>query len=168
MEDLAECPEFHYTPKDIANELIKDISFNENDETLEPCKGRTNNFYDLIPGNKEWCEIDEGRDFFNYDFKGKTFSKIITNPPYRTNHAKAEDRKNIFMTFIFKCLEYCEGECWLLLNHKMFNGLTPIRLGKMKDMGFEVSFLRILNIKCWYGRYYWICLKKNHRGILTF
>jgi hypothetical protein len=165
---MDECPSFHYTPINIAQELIKDISFNENDITLEPCKGRTNNFYDLIPYNKEWCEIDEGRDFFNYDFKGKKFSKVITNPPYTTNHTKKEDRKNIFMPFVFECLKNCSDECWLLLNNKMFNGFTPLRLNKMKTMGFEICYMKILNIKEWYGRYYWICLKKDYKGIINF
>ena len=33
---MNKCPEFHFTPPDIAKELIKDIKFNEDDNTLEP------------------------------------------------------------------------------------------------------------------------------------
>lgn len=164
---MNKCPEFHFTPKEISKELIKDIVFNENDYTLEPCKAN-GSFYDIIPYKKDWCEIDKGRDIFTYDFGNTKFTKVITNPPYRTNHAKKEDRKNIAMKFIFRCLELCSGECWLLLNHKMWNSLTPRRLNLMKEMGFEITFLRILNIKIWYGRYYWICLKKNKKGIIKF
>lgn len=164
---MNKCPEFHFTPRQTAQQLIKDITFNENDFTLEPCMG-DGSFYNIIPYTKDWCEIDKGRDIFTYDFGDTTFTKVITNPPYRTNHKKVEDRKNIAMDFIFRCLELCSDESWFLLNHKMFNSLTPRRLSKMKDMGFEITFLRILNIKKWYGRYYWICLKKNKTGIIKF
>ena len=164
---MIKCPEFHFTPKDICKELLKDVTFNPNDITLEPCIGDCA-FYDIIPYKKDWCEIDKGRDIFTYDFGNIKFTKCIVNPPHRTNHKKAQNRKNIAMKFIFRCLELCSDECWLLLNHKIFNSLTPPRLRKMKDMGFELTFLKILNIKKWYGRYYWICFSKNKNGIIKF
>ena len=83
---MNECPSTHYTPKDITPILLEDISFNKDDITLEPCKGRTDNFYELIPYTKDWCEIDLGRDLFEYDFGDKLFTKIIPNPPYKSNH----------------------------------------------------------------------------------
>ena len=162
------CPDSHYTPRDVAETLLNDISFNENDFSLEPCKGRTNNFYDFIPYTKDWCEIDEGRDLFEYDFGDKRFTKIITNPPYRTNHKDAKDRKNIAVKVMEKCFDLCDDECWFLLNNQMFNSMTPVRLKKYKEKGFEITFMRILNIKCWYGRYYWVCFKKNGKGLINF
>ena len=166
------CPLFHYTPLDISTELIKDINFNNDDLVLEPCRGG-GAFYDLIPENvsKDWCEIDHGRDLFTYfdsDIYNNQFSKVITNPPYRTNHADVKLRKNICMPFIFRCLELCSDECWFLINLKMWNGLTPLRLKKISEMGFSLCFIRILNIKQWYGRYYWICFKKNATSIIIF
>jgi hypothetical protein len=157
------CPSFHYTPKETCKELIKDISFNENEETLEPCIGRDKNFYDLIPGKKEWGEIENGRDFFKYDY-GRKFHKIIVNPPYKCNITK----KNIAYKFLEKCIELCLDECWCLLNLNMFNSLTPKRLKELKIKNFEVVFIRILNIKIWRNRYYWVCFKKNKKGILSF
>lgn len=154
---------FNYTPKEITQELIKDINFNQNDFTLEPCKA-DGSFYDLIPYEKDWCEIEQGRDIFDYDFGDKLFSKIITNPPYKDNITN----KNIGWDFIKKCLDLCTDECWLLLNHTFFNGLTPKRLNDIKQKGFNLCFIRILNIKKWYGRYYWICLSKNKKSIVNF
>ena len=166
---MNECPEFHYTPDNIVIELLKDIKFKNNDKLLEPCKGRnTNGFYKYLINNKydvDYCEIDEGRDFFKYDFKDKKYDKIIVNPPYKTNHKNENERKNIAWLFIFECFKHIKdnGECWFLLNHKMFNSLTPLRLSKLNP--FNITFLRILNIKCWYGRYYWICFKKEPSNI---
>ena len=45
---------------------------------LEPCRG-TGNIYQCLPKPREWCEITEGVDFF--DYKGRA-DWIITNPPY--------------------------------------------------------------------------------------
>ena len=157
---------FNFTPTETTEILIKDIEFKEDDNTLEPCNAE-GSFYDLIPYEKDWCEITEGRDIFTYDFKGKTFSKVITNPPYRDNAPEGE-RKNICIKFIFRCLELCSDECWLLLNLNMLNSLTPLRLKKFKEMGFNLCFMRVVNIKKWYGRYYWICLSKNKGSIIEF
>lgn len=161
-----ECPSFHYTPKEIVEKIFNDIDFKEQDSVLEPCVGRERNMFDLIPDIvdlKEWGEIEEGRDIFEYDY-GRKFTKVIVNPPYKDNNNK----KNIAMIFIFKCLELCSDECWVLLNNMMFNSLTPIRLKKMKEEGFEITHLRILNIPKWYGRYYWICLKKGGKSLVKF
>jgi len=164
---MNKCPELHYTPKDVCKELLKDITFNKNDYTLEPCKAN-GNFYDIIPYKKDWCEIDNGRDFFNYDFGKNKFTKIIVNPPYRSNHKKEEDRKNIMWKFIFKCFDLCIDECWFLLSIKQLNGLTPKRLKTINEAGFNLCFMRIINIKKWYGRYYWICFSKNKNSIISF
>jgi len=151
-----ECPDFHYTPKNVCIELLKDIEFSENKWSLEPCKGREGTWYSLIPYNKDWCEVEEGRDFFTYKFNRK-FDIIICNPPYKDNN----ETENIGWKFILKCFENVKsnGEVWLLLNHRIYNSLTPKRLHDIQP--FNICFQRILNIKKWYGRYYWICFKQK-------
>jgi len=69
------------TPQDLANALVE--HFKPHGKVLEPCKG-TGNFIRAIEGYGQnvsilWCEITEGKDFFN--FKDKV-DWIITNPPY--------------------------------------------------------------------------------------
>jgi len=44
---------------------------------LEPCKGE-GAFVNALPGC-EWCEIDEGRDFFDWT---EQVDWVISNPPY--------------------------------------------------------------------------------------
>lgn len=149
------CPETHYTPIPTVEELLKDITFVSDDLTLEPCAGRDNRFYNLITGNKERCEIEDGLDFFQYTGSP---TKIITNPPYKSNDMK----ENLSVKVIEHSLKVCSGECWFLLNNQMFNSLTPCRLHKYLKAGWKMTFVRILNIPCWYGRYFWICFKKGH------
>ena len=148
------CPDSDYTPISTLQQLLQDISFVSSDLTLEPCKGRENRFYDLIPGKKDWCEIEEGRDFFQYTGSP---TKVITNPPYKSNDMK----ENLSIKIIEHSLKVATDECWFLLNNQMFNSLTPCRLHKYLKMGWKVVFIRILNIPCWYGRYFWICFKKG-------
>lgn len=167
MSELGKCPDFHYTPKEICEKLLEDIDFKSDEETLEPCIGRDKNFYDKIPYTKDWGEIEFGRDIFEFDY-GRLFHKVIVNPPYRTNHIEAKAKKNIAMDFIFKCLELCGDECWCLLNLQMLNSFTPIRLKKMTEMGFGIISIKVVNITKWYGRYYWICIKKGGVNILQY
>ena len=65
-----------YTPDKIAKYIIE--YFKPYGKILEPCKGN-GSFLKYLPQNTDWCEIEEGKDFFNYN---KKVDWIITNPPY--------------------------------------------------------------------------------------
>jgi hypothetical protein len=148
-----ETPSTQYTPTEVVIELLKDVTFVSGDLTLEPCAGRDNRFYNLIPGDKERCEIEEGLDFFQYTGSP---TKIITNPPFHD-----QNKKNICVSVIEHCLKVATQEVWLLLNCQMFNSMTPCRLHKYLKMGWKIDYIRILNIPCWYGRYFWLRFKKG-------
>ena len=66
------------TPFDIAKELTNLLPINPTDACLDPFMG-TGAFYNNLPINKDWCEIDKGLDFFNYT---KKVDWIVRNPPY--------------------------------------------------------------------------------------
>lgn len=67
-----------YTPTNIAKLIID--KFPLEGKVLDAFKGK-GAFYDNYPDTveKEWCEIDNGKDFFEYDTH---VDWIITNPPY--------------------------------------------------------------------------------------
>tara|TARA_R100000951_G_scaffold21296_1_gene17731 strand:+ start:1260 stop:1748 length:489 start_codon:yes stop_codon:yes gene_type:complete len=155
---------FHYTPIEITKELIKDIEFNDNDKVLETCKGG-GAFYDILPDNiiKDWCEIDMGRDFFEYN---EPVDISIANPPYRIEIDGV--RVNAIIKWLDHQFSITTKECWYLLNGKMWSSITPLRLKKWKDLGWNMCFMRILNIKKWYGRYYWVCFSKTKPSIISF
>ncbi len=73
-DDVQTNPEFakkiiqHFTPQ-----------FQPDDIFLEPCKG-DGAFFDNLPKPKDWCEIDLGRDFLEYD--GPNVQWILTNFPW--------------------------------------------------------------------------------------
>ena len=69
------------TPQELSNDLVK--HFKPTGRVLEPCKGQ-GSFIRALEGYGQnvsilWCEITEGKDFFDFNEK---VDWIITNPPY--------------------------------------------------------------------------------------
>jgi hypothetical protein len=124
------------TREDVAIKIIE--HFNPTGITLEPCRG-SGSFYNNIKGKKDWCEIDEGKDFFNYD---KKVDWIITNPPY-----------SIYDKFLLKAFEVADNIVFLVPLAKAFKsqkidkeiekygGLKEIvMLGSGGKIGFPFGF----------------------------
>jgi hypothetical protein len=65
------------TPPSLAIDIIN--HFAPTGKILDPCRGE-GAFYNNFPGtNNEWCELSEGKDFFDFNQK---VDWIITNPPW--------------------------------------------------------------------------------------
>jgi hypothetical protein len=118
---------------------------------LEPCRG-TGSFYNQFKGNKDWCEIKEGKDFLNYD---KKVDWIITNPPF-----------SIFDKFLLKAFEVADNIVFFCPLIKTFKGkkldMEIRKYGDIKEIlhmgtgnrhGFPFGF----SVGCIY-------YKKNYKG----
>jgi hypothetical protein len=99
------------TPPHIAELMLSE--FRPNGSCHEPCRG-TGNIYKLLPSQSSWCEINEGRDFF--DFTGKV-DWILTNPPY-----------SIYDKFLFKCFEVSDNVVLLVPLAKAFKSMKIERM----------------------------------------
>lgn len=99
------------TPPHIAKIIID--RYEPSGHILEPCRG-TGNIYRLLPEPKDWCEIAQGRDFF--DYVGKV-DWIITNPPF-----------SIYDLFLEKCFEVADNVVLLVPIAKAFKSLKIERL----------------------------------------
>jgi len=64
------------TPEYLAEALVN--HFKPCGRILEPCKG-TGNFLKFLPKDTLWCEISEGKNFFDFN---EEVDWIITNPPW--------------------------------------------------------------------------------------
>ena len=84
--------------------------------------------YEILPPNKDRCEIDKGRDFYEYNNK---VDRIITNPPY-------SDYDN----FVNHCMECADNIALLIPLAKPFSSLQRIK--KMLDYG-NIHSLFIFN-----------------------
>lgn len=65
-----------YTPDWLARKICS--MFPVSGKVLEPCRG-TGAFMPYLPSDADWCEIADGRNFYDYH---QSVDWIVTNPPY--------------------------------------------------------------------------------------
>jgi hypothetical protein len=94
-----------YTPEWAAIDMI--AHFNPSGKILEPCRGG-GVFTDLLPA-ADWCEIREGKDFFNYHNK---VDWIISNPPY-----------SLIRKFILHSFKLADNIVYLIPVWKAYNAI---------------------------------------------
>lgn len=102
-----------FTPREIARAMVEYLS--PSGKILEPCKGE-GVFMDYLPTDTDWCEITEGRDFYDYH---KKVDWIVTNPPYSD-----------FNNFLEHSFELAENVGLLLPVAKVFKSMGTIRIIK--------------------------------------
>lgn len=155
---------FHQTPNDLAKKLIDFVPLIHGDHVLEPFKGE-GSFYNNFPNfvNKEWTEIEEGRDFKDYN---KPIDWVISNPPFRLE--TGTKRVNSFYYLINYYLDRVNKGIAFLGNDSCFSTLTPKRLKEMNDKGFFVSKIVVSSIKKWRGRYFFIIISREKHDFYNF
>jgi hypothetical protein len=92
-----------YTPDAMARDIVE--YFKPSGRILEPCKG-DGAFLRYLPA-AEWCEIEEGRDFF---MRHKRVDWIIGNPPY-----------SIFNNWLRHSFTLANNIVYLIPLNKIFN-----------------------------------------------
>jgi len=92
-----------YTPDYVAQNII--ASLNPSGKCLDPCRG-DGAFFKHLPKDSEYCEIRDGKDFFDYNNK---VDWVIGNPPY-----------SIFEDFLRKGFEISENVSYLVPTNKIF------------------------------------------------
>lgn len=134
---------------------------------FEPFKG-DGNLYNLINCEKEWCELMQGKDIFDYDFKNSNVTTLWTNPPFKSiitnkNNIRSTIAKNCVFYFLEKFMTELPklNEIGFLINAKSFQSLTPKRLTKLNKLGFYIHNVVSLNIQKWYGLYYFVRFVKE-------
>ena len=65
-----------FTPDWLAKQIVS--MFDIKGKVLEPCKGE-GAFLKYLPENTDWCEIADGKNYYDYNEK---VDWIVTNPPY--------------------------------------------------------------------------------------
>ncbi len=111
-----------YTPEETAKKIITKIDelYNIQGIILDPCKG-SGAFYNNFPDKceKDYCEIDEDKDFFKYD---KKVDWIISNPPY-----------SIFNDFLVHSMEICDNIVYLIPTNKLTS--SGSRVARLRNWG---------------------------------
>ena len=110
------------TPDRVAKDIVS--RFQPKGKILDPCSGN-GAFLDHMPG-AEWCEIRQGRDFFEWKHK---VDWIVSNPPY-----------SIFKVFLEHSFEIADNIVYLVPILKIFNSLSIMRITK-KWGGVETCYV---------------------------
>lgn len=125
-----------YTPAAWAEDMVS--FFKPEGLCLDPCRGGSV-FYDLLPEPRLWCEIEEGRDFFDFD---TNVDWIVSNPPY-----------SLFSRWLDHSLRIADNIVYLIPVNKLlssiqkmhrvyeYGGIAHIRYyGTGRDAGFPFGF----------------------------
>lgn len=126
----------HLTDREVAARIVR--HFNPSGACLEPFKGG-GAFLDNLPPGSDWCEITEGRDFFDYK---QRVDWIVTNPPFSNltqvfEHAFSIATNSVFLIPISK---YWSSAPRIELSVK-HAGLAEIaHLGRGRSIGFDIGF----------------------------
>ena len=110
------------TPVDYAVRVIK--HFNPQGSKLDPCRG-DGAFYNNMT-ECDWCEIREGRDFYECDGH---YDWIMTNPPW-----------SIFRDFNKKAMEVADNVAFLSSINAYW---MKARLRDMREHGFGIKEILI-------------------------
>jgi hypothetical protein len=118
--------------------LVPDIYHKEDTLWLDPFKA-TGNYYNNFPllCTKEWTEIREGRDFYDYTCPDNTSLVIVSNPPYS------------ILDNIFKKSIELKPKIISYLLHQ--GSITPKRLEIMHDNGYVLIATHLMKVFKWYG-----------------
>ena len=139
------------TPRDLALKHIKFIDSKETDIWFDPCRHDENgSYYSQFPNEKkDWCEITEGRDFFEYE---NPVDIICCNPPY-----------SIINKWIDKCIGLNPRIISMLIG---INNLTTKRIETFNNAGYGISKLKMLKVYQWYGMSYIVVFEKDKENII--
>ena len=125
----------YYTPGDIVDDCMSLMDISEDDFLLDPFYGQ-GAFYNKFPESnpREWCEIEMGRDFFEYNHE---VDWIISNPPF-SKMSKVLDH----------CAKICRKGFGLIMTPLHMN---PNRFSKLEEKGFFPTKLFLFKSPSWFG-----------------
>jgi hypothetical protein len=99
-----------FTPDWLAKQIVE--MFPIKGKILEPCKGE-GAFLQYLPENTEWCEIVDGKNYYDYNQK---VDWIVTNPPYSD-----------FNRFLEHSFELADNIVLLVPVAKMFKSMGTLK-----------------------------------------
>ena len=153
---------FYYTNEQMVKDLISLIPFEFCGEKVLDAGSGDKVWYKNIPDTLERfeCEIEDGCDFYKWN---KKVDWVVGNPPFRDKAGG----NNLIASWIEKSSEIANKGMAFLINHKVFNTLTPRRLEKLKEKGFYLQKIHIISDARWFGRYYFLIFIKEKNDFIS-
>jgi hypothetical protein len=140
VRNKSERKDCYWTPKSLVKIHLEMVipHTREDDLILEPCKGK-GAYYDYFqlafPSSRhEWCEITEGKDFFDYIGSPDV---IVTNPPF-----------SLLKQFIERMIMLNPRVISILLNAY---AMTPCRIKRFNEAGYFLVAYHLTRVNRWFG-----------------
>ena len=138
-----------FTPLPVVEVMVGLCDITPKMKVLDPCKA-TGNFYNNLPEcKKDWCEITEGKDFFDYN---ERVDLVIGNPPY-----------SLWSEWLNHTTEITDKFCYIF---GMMN-FTDFRLRQIEEKGFGLTKMHILKVDWWFSHSVIAVFEKNKPSIIT-
>lgn len=159
------------TPTEVWSKILEQNPIALDEIFYEPMAG-LNSLYDQVTNKKYRTEITEGLDVFDFDKKDE-ITCIYTNPPYicsipdKKGNFKEKNAVYFFMEYFMT--HYLNlKKIGFIMNMKCFNSFTPIRLSKLKKLGFTISSITMFNCNFWFGLNLFVVFDKNDNNCFKF
>ena len=110
-ENYSDPSDIVYTPDSVAADIVSFFPICM--PCLDPCAG-DGVFLKFLPQGAEYCEIRNGKDFFNYS---KSVDWIVGNPPY-----------SIFKDFLAHSFNIAENIVYIVPTNKIFQSFKVMDL----------------------------------------
>ncbi len=142
------------TPLELSKTHIERIKNKKSYVWYDPFKN-SGSYYNQFPAEnkKDWAEILDGRDFFEYDPQIKNLC-ICSNPPYSLMDKVLERSvalKPIIISFLIG-----------------INNLTTKRMEFMEKNGYFITDIHLTKVYKWFGMSSCITWEKNKKSILSY
>jgi hypothetical protein len=140
-----------YTPPQMVDLMLGMCDFKDGDVVLDPCRGK-GAFYDKLPNNviKEWCEIDDGVDFFKYN---KRVDWIVGNPPYSIWDKWLDHTMELTDKFVY------------VFGHL---NLRQRRIGRILEKGFAITDIIFTEVEWWFGSSFLVKFEKGKQPVVKY
>lgn len=146
---------FHYTNEQMVKDLLLLTPIKITDSVLDAGSGKNKVWFNCLKNKEKYeCEIEDGVDFLTqWDRK---IDWVVGNPPF-----------NLQKKFLEKAGEVANVGIAFLGNINFWNGLTPKRRQILKERGFYLQKIHIVQDKRWFGRYYYLIFTKEPNNFIS-
>lgn len=144
---------FHYTNEQMVRDLLGITPISGS--VLDAGSGKNKVWFNEVGALEKYeCEIEDGCDFYAWD---KKVDWIVSNPPFH----EGKD-------FLLKSSDIAQKGMAFLVNMQCFNSfMVPSRLDILKEKGFSIQKIHIVQDKRWFGRYLYIIFTKEESNLIS-
>lgn len=139
------------TPLELAKKQIQMINVEASELWLDPFRN-SGHYYNQFPtDNKDWCEILENKDFFEYQ---QLVNVICSNPPYSLMDKVLQHSVSLHP----RVISYLIG----------INNLTAKRIEFMNQAGYGLTRIHLCKVFKWFGMSAIVQFEFQKENIISF